>query len=120
MDMAALRHVFDSFAYFDAPIVLEALAQLERDPGLDNLSRQQLEQFMFLAIGKGGAAMTAPRLLIEEKNHTFLKKKMFRPDVRETFAMIALIEDLGDPMGPHMLAERCLTSAASQSADTAA
>lgn len=31
---------------------------------------------MFLAIGKGGAAMTAPRFLIEQKNHTFLKKKI--------------------------------------------
>lgn len=120
MDMPALRRVFDSFAYFDAPIVLQALAQLERDPGLENLSRQQLEQFMFFAIGKGGAAMTAPRFLIEEKNHSFLKKKMFRPNVRETAALVALIEDLGDPMGPHMLAERGLTSAASQSADTAA
>jgi len=74
---------------------------------------------MFLAIGKGGVAMTAPRFLIEQKNHSFLKKKMFRPNLPETTALIALINDLGDPMGPHMLAETGLTSAVSQTADTA-
>lgn len=120
MDERGLRHVFDNFAYFDAPNVVRALEQLEQSPGLENLTRQQLEQFMFLAIGKGGAAMTAPRFLIEQKNHTFLKKKMFRPNVRETAALIALIEDLGDPMGQQMLAETGLTSAVSQTADTAA
>lgn len=119
MDDAALRRVFDSFAYYDAPKGVLLLEELERSPGIDNLTRQQLLQYMFLAIGKGGAAMTAPRFLIEQKNHTFLKKKMFRPNVRETPALVALIDDLGDPMGPHMLAERGLTSAASQTADTA-
>lgn len=119
MDKSALRHVFDNFAYFDAPNVVRTLEELERSPGLDNLTRQELQQFMFLAIGKGGAAMTAPRFLIEQKNHTFLKKKMFRPNVRETAALVALIDDLGDPMAAHMLAECGLTSAVSQTADTA-
>ena len=119
MDVQSLRDVFNNLAYFDAPVVQQVLEQLEPSPGLNNLSRQQLEQFMFLAIGKGGAAMAAPRFLIEQKNYTFLKKKIFRPNVRETDALIALIEDLGDPMGPHMLAERGLTSAASQTEDTA-
>lgn len=119
LDDQALRDVFNNLAYFDVAFTVQTLEQLEHSPGLENLTRRQLEQFMFLAIGKGGAAMTAPRFLIEQKNHTFLKKKMFRPNLRETAALIALIEGLGDPMGQHMLAECGLTSAASQTADRA-
>ena len=56
MDMAALRHVFDSFAYFDAPKGVALLEELERSPGIENLTREELLQYMYLAIGKGGAA----------------------------------------------------------------
>ncbi|MDB5660965.1 MAG: hypothetical protein JWS10_3580 [Cypionkella sp.] len=119
MDLPALRHVFENLNFFDAPKRSHEHEILTTCPGVENLTRQQLEQFMFFAIGQGGAAMTAPRFLIEQKNHTFLKKKIFRPNVRETAALIALINDLGDPMGPDMLAERGLTSAVSQTADKA-
>ncbi|MDB5665609.1 rhamnan synthesis F family protein [Cypionkella sp.] len=119
IDVSTLQRAVESLAFLTVPNLAETLYRHTSPAGLANLSRQQLERFLLFAIGQGGAAMTAPRFLIEQKNHTFLKKKIFRPNVRETAALIALINDLGDPMGPDMLAERGLTSAVSQTADKA-
>lgn len=120
MSDVELRQVFDRLIYVEDPKIEVVLENITQNPGINQLTRREIEQFLYLAIGNRGASLAVPRLLIELKNYAFLKKYAVKPGTRNTAAFVDLINSLNDPMQQHMLVERGLTSVVSQTANTAA
>ena len=119
MDEPDLRRVFNDLIYVQDPKTEAILEKLTQSAGPEGLQRRDIEQLLFLTIGSRGASLAVPRFLVEQKNYSFLKKYAVLPGTRNTAALVALINDLNDPMQQQMLAERGLTSAVSQTADKA-
>ena len=99
----------------DAQAMFDRLAI---NPGWSNLSHHHITQAILMAVARRGGGHALADYLISDKNYGFLKKYAAGPNEKNMTAMVALIENLSDPLRYDMLAERGLTSsAASQTAD---
>lgn len=93
-----LRKIFEQLVIAQDDKAQAVLDKLVVHPGLDQLSRQQMESFIHMAVMRRGTSLALPRFLIEEHKFAFLKRFAATPGHPHAASMANLINDLQEPM----------------------